>query len=202
MDDPKTQTEHKGRGKTRDENLKDVILTAAANLLLELGYKHFTIEGVAARAKASKVTIYKWWPSKGALALDGYVRIVTPVIAFPQSESPFQDIENQLCEVIRTLTSTQAGQAMLELIGAAQGDPILKQELTDRYIQPRREIAGLAFARLLKWDPVEKREELYAITDQVYGAIYNRILFGLMPTDRGFARQLLSFWAPKPWEPN
>ena len=36
----------------------------------------FTIERVAELAGASKMTIYKWWPSKGALALDGYFTTV------------------------------------------------------------------------------------------------------------------------------
>jgi AcrR family transcriptional regulator len=187
-------SERQGRGKPRDENLRETILKAAVEILLENGFRRFTIEGVAARAQASKVTIYKWWPSKGALALDGFVHSITDAIAFPETDSPRTDVESQLQALIVNLTTTPAGRAIVELIGAAQEDPDLKRELSVRYIQPRREIAARAFARMLRWDPVAQRETLFAVTDQVYGAIYNRLLFGLEPLDDNFARQLVGFW--------
>lgn len=185
-----------GRGKPRDENLRLSIVAASAELLLELGYRRFTIEGVAARAGASKVTIYKWWPSKGSLALDGFFFAVTDSISFPSTSSPRADVEAQLSSVILAFTTTASGRAIVELIGAAQEDPDLKRELAARYIQPRREIAAVAFARFLGWDLETRRDELHAVTDQVYGAIYNRLLFGLAPLDAAFARQLIEFWAP------
>jgi len=187
----------RGRGKPRDENLRNTIVQAAAEVLLEKGYRRFTMEGVAARAQASKVTIYKWWSSKGTLALDGYVHCITDSIAFPQSESPRDDVVRQLTAVIEGLTSTPMGRAITELIGAAQEDPDLKRELSIRYIQPRRDLAAQAFARLLGGDPVDRREELHAVTDQVYGAIYQRLLFALAPLDGNFARQLVDFWVPR-----
>jgi len=175
----------------------NAILKASSELLLEKGFKHFTIEGVAALSKASKVTIYKWWPSKGALALDGYFHTMIDVIAFPETSSARDDVERQLLAVISSFKTTAYGRAMMELIAAAQEDPELKQELNRRYVEPRRKIAGRAFARLLGWDPIENQEALYVVTDQVYGAIYNRLLFGLQPLDESFARQLVGFWAPR-----
>lgn len=188
----------KSRGKVRDEGLRQTILHAAAEMLLEAGYHGFTMEGVSARAGASKVTLYRWWPSKGALAMDAYVHSITDSIAFPTTDSPRQDVENQLAFVIEGLTSSRAGRAIRELIGAAQTDPVLKADLAARYIEPRRELAAVAFARLFGWNAVERRQDLNLVTDQVYGAIYNRLLFGLEPLDRNFARQVLDFWAPGP----
>lgn len=60
------------RGRRRDEAVRAAIIEAAGSLLMDVGFQDLTVEGVAARAGASKGTIYKWWPSKGALALDGY----------------------------------------------------------------------------------------------------------------------------------
>ena len=102
-----------------------------------------------------------------------------------------------MAALIRMWTGTPAGRAIMELIGAAQEDPDLKRELNVRYIQPRREIAGLAFARLLGWNPVEKKEALYVVTDQVYGAIYNRLLFGDFCSTARLCCWLLEFWVAK-----
>jgi AcrR family transcriptional regulator len=61
----------RGRGRRPAAQVRAEVLDAAGALLLEEGMAAFTMERVAARSGASKVTLYKWWPSKGALALDG-----------------------------------------------------------------------------------------------------------------------------------
>ncbi|HEY3605559.1 MAG TPA: TetR/AcrR family transcriptional regulator [Sporichthyaceae bacterium] len=43
------------------------ILAVCATLLTEIGYERLTIDAVAARARASKATIYRRWPGKPAL---------------------------------------------------------------------------------------------------------------------------------------
>ena len=64
---------------------REEILEASAELLFDEGMAGFTIEKVAKLSGASKMQIYKWWPSKGALALDGYFRRVEPQLAFPDT---------------------------------------------------------------------------------------------------------------------
>ena len=54
-------------------------------LLLTEGMRSFTVERVATLAGASKVTIYKWWPSKGALALEGYSSTVADLLSMPDT---------------------------------------------------------------------------------------------------------------------
>src|ERR1700749_4927164 len=52
------------------------ILDVCAELLTEIGYERLTIDAVAARARASKATIYRRWPGKPAL-VGAAVRHVT-----------------------------------------------------------------------------------------------------------------------------
>ena len=75
----------RGRGRRPATEVRGEILEAAAELLFAEGMGGFTIEKVANLSGASKMTIYKWWPSKGALALDGYFKRVEPVLAFPDT---------------------------------------------------------------------------------------------------------------------
>jgi AcrR family transcriptional regulator len=61
---------------TRGETREKAVLSAVIGLLGELGYEGMTMDAVAARAHASKTTIYKRWPGKPQLvraAVDGYV---------------------------------------------------------------------------------------------------------------------------------
>jgi AcrR family transcriptional regulator len=60
----------------RGEAREKAILSAVIELLGELGYEGMTMDAIAARAHASKTTIYKRWPGKPELvraAVDGYV---------------------------------------------------------------------------------------------------------------------------------
>jgi AcrR family transcriptional regulator len=54
----------------RSETSRRAILTAALDLVGEVGYAKLSIEGIAARAGVGKQTIYRWWPSKGAVLFD------------------------------------------------------------------------------------------------------------------------------------
>ena len=54
-------------GAARSEKARLAILQATAELIAINGYEHLTIEGIAARAKVGKPTIYRWWASKSEL---------------------------------------------------------------------------------------------------------------------------------------
>ena len=60
----------RGRGRRPAAEVRSEVLEAAAELLFAEGMAAFTIEKVANRSGASKMTIYKWWPSKAALVMD------------------------------------------------------------------------------------------------------------------------------------
>lgn len=59
----------------RSERSRQAVLTAARELVPELGYARVTIEAIAARAGVGKQTIYRWWPSKGAVILDSILAL-------------------------------------------------------------------------------------------------------------------------------
>ncbi|MFJ7159856.1 TetR/AcrR family transcriptional regulator [Streptomyces sp. NPDC101118] len=59
----------------RSEASRRAILTAAVELAGEVGYAKLGIEAIAARAGVGKQTIYRWWPSKGAVLLDAVLML-------------------------------------------------------------------------------------------------------------------------------
>lgn len=62
-------------GARRNPNAEAAILDAALGLLQSKGGKGLTMDAVAREAKAGKATIYRWWPTRGALLLGVYERI-------------------------------------------------------------------------------------------------------------------------------
>ncbi|MEK8104686.1 TetR/AcrR family transcriptional regulator [Micromonospora sp. M12] len=126
----------RGRGRRPADQVRAEILTAAGTLLLAEGMAGFTIEKVAAHAGASRMTIYKWWPSRGALALDGYFTVVAPTLAFADTADIVADLTNQLVAFVHLVRDTSAGRVISQLIGQAQTDPELAAAYRERYSAP------------------------------------------------------------------
>ena len=164
------------RGRRPTELVRQEVLAAAGELLFEVGMAGFTIEAVAARCGASKMTIYKLWPSKGALALEGYFATVESTLRFPDTGDIQADLTTQLLSFVRLLRDTPAGRVIAELIGQAQLDPDLKTAFLRSYSGPRRALAveRLELGRTLG----QLRDDLdpESVIDQLWGACYHRLL--------------------------
>src|ERR671910_2923677 len=70
-------------GRPRSERAHHAILQAANELLESDGFAAVTMEAIAERAGVSKATIYRWWPNRAAVGMDGFLSIVS-------SQGPFQ----------------------------------------------------------------------------------------------------------------
>ncbi|KUN76361.1 TetR/AcrR family transcriptional regulator [Streptomyces griseoruber] len=181
----------RGRGRRPADEVRADVLGAAGALLLDKGMGAFTIEAVAERAGASKTTIYKWWPSKGALALDGYFHAVESALAFPDTGDLEADLTAQLRSFVRVLTGTPAGRVIAELIGQAQTDPDLAAALSQRYSGPRRELAVRRMRRAREQGELRADVDPEVLVDQLWGACYHRLLLPGPPVTEEFATSLV-----------
>ena len=168
----------------------DIVL-AAGQLLLEEGMTGFTIEGVAARAGASKTTIYKWWPSRGALALDGYAHAVEDSLTFPQTGVTITDLQTQLRSFIRLVTQTAAGRVITELIGAAQTDSALADNLHRLYTGPRQAAAVEVIERGKAKGELRADLDAATVVAQLWGSCYYRMLVTGAPLTQDVADELV-----------
>lgn len=57
----------RGRGRPRREGADEEILAVVRTMLGERGYRDLSVDDVAAQAGVAKTTVYRRWPSKGAL---------------------------------------------------------------------------------------------------------------------------------------
>src|SRR5258708_39963572 len=84
------------QGRKRSEASRKAILDATYELLETVGFHQMSIEGVAARAGVGKATIYRWWRSKGVLAVEAFMEAVAPSIAFRDTDSARAEIRRQM----------------------------------------------------------------------------------------------------------
>lgn len=151
----------------------------------------FTIERVAALAGASKMTVYKWWPSRNALALEAYAQGVSTAFAVPDTGDIEADLRTHLRGFVDVLRDTRAGQVMAELVGAAQTDPELAAGFRRVYLEPRRRVGVAALTAAQERDQIRGDVDLEAVSDQLWGACVYRLMSGLHPLDHDFVDALL-----------
>ena len=181
----------RGRGRRPAAEVRTEILEAAAKLLFDEGMAGFTIEKVANISGASKMTIYKWWPSKGALALDGYFHRVDPELVFPDTGDIQADLRTQLHSFLRVICHSPAGRVIGELIGQAQSDPDLKAAYLERYSGPRRAKAVAAMETAKERGQLRANLDPETVVDQLWGACYHRLLLPDQPLIDEFVDALL-----------
>src|SRR5664280_870863 len=68
------------------------ILEAALDLLSETGYDRLTLDAVAARAKASKATLYRRWSSKADLVVEALLCMADTDVDLPDSGHLREDL--------------------------------------------------------------------------------------------------------------
>lgn len=179
------------RGRRPTDEVRRDVLAAAGRMLLTEGMTGFTIERVAAESGASKVTIYKLWASKGALALDAYFSTVEPLLAFPDTGDLGADLRTQLHAFVELLTATPAGTVLRGLIGEAQRDPALMDAYLTTYAAPRRQLAVDRIELAVARGQVREGVDPATVVDQLWGACYHRLLIPDLGIDVAFADQLL-----------
>ncbi|MEV5651130.1 TetR/AcrR family transcriptional regulator [Nocardia sp. NPDC052254] len=191
MPEQDTPRARRGRGRRPATEVRADAVAAAGELLFESGMGAFTIEAVAEKAGVSKTTLYKWWPSKGALALDGYFHAVESTLAFPDSGDIEADLTVQLHAFVHLLTRTRAGRVMAELIGGAQTDQDLSAALLQHYSDPRRALGVAAVRRAQQRGQIRSDADPEVLIDQLWGACYHRLLLPSLPLTEEFATALV-----------
>ena len=162
-------------GRRRNNASRDAILDATHALLEETGFDKLSLEGVAARAGVGKATIYRWWPSKGTLAMDSFLRAVAPTIAFPTTASARDDITTQIHKVAKAYRG-KTGRIVREMIGLGQFDPETMRLFVEGYLQPRRLAAKSALQRGIDHGEFRGAIDLDIIVDALYAPIFHRLL--------------------------
>jgi len=182
----------RGRGRRPADEVRGDVLRAVGEVLLDEGIAELTFERAARLSGVSKTTLYKWWPSKGALALDGYFHAVQVTLAFPDTGDIRTDLLDQLHAFVRLMTATPGGRILAELIGESQTDKDLAVAYRSLYSSERRRLAGERLERAQELGQLRDDVDVQVVVDQLWGAVYHRLLVPDEPITDSFVDALVS----------
>ncbi|MFL0266859.1 TetR/AcrR family transcriptional regulator [Candidatus Clostridium radicumherbarum] len=179
-------------GRPRSEETRADILNASYELLIENGFAAITVEKIAERAKVSKATIYKWWPNKAAVVMDGFLNATSVELPIPDTGSTIEDMFIQVNNFVKFL-STRKGRVITEIIAEGQHDPQLADIYRKAYFIPRREISKRILESGISRGELRKDLDLEITIDLIWGPIFYRLLITGEVIDEAFVKKLINY---------
>ena len=164
-------------GRPRSERAHQAILRSTLEFLEnpQHGFGDLSIEYIASRAGVGKATVYRWWPTKAALAADAFAASVTERLHFPDTGSVQLDMCQQMRRLVKVFRSRR-GHVALAILGAGQSDRTLLAAFRDRFVMPRRIEAKITLQRAIDRGELPAGLDMDHLLDALYGPIYMRFL--------------------------
>ncbi len=162
-------------GRPRCPETRIAVLRAAHELLSEAGLANFTIEAVALRSGVARTTIYRWWPTKGALAMEGFLEAIEREVRIVPSESGVADMQQQLRLFGRLLHGAN-GRIIRRIVAEGQDDPDTLKAFLDGFVTPRRAAGRTILRRAVEHGEIPADTDFDVMLTSLYGAIYTKLL--------------------------
>jgi AcrR family transcriptional regulator len=185
------RTERRPRGRPRSETARQAIVTAAGELVLE-GGAGVTMEGIAARAGVSKATVYKWWPSRQAVLLEGLLEITRDTMELPADGDLETMLRLHVGRLVTLLRDGPAGPLLAALAGQGQSDAATARALLDQWIRPRRAVTEAVMVAAIARGELRADTDVAVALDQLYAPVYYRLIFGHEALDDDLAPRVVT----------
>ncbi|MFF0580193.1 TetR/AcrR family transcriptional regulator [Streptosporangium saharense] len=178
----------------RSDASRRAILTAAFELVGEVGYAKLSIEGIAARAGVGKQTIYRWWPSKGAVLFDAFLVLgegADGEAALPDTGDLEADLKLVMRATVDELNDPRYDEPMRALSTEVSHDPDLAAVYRERLDGPMREIKKRRLETAQRAGQLAEDLDLDVAIDVLWGPLLNRWLQRTGPLTPEYADKLV-----------
>ena len=170
---------HKHEGCRRSSRAHEAILKAALALTQKKGATVTSIEAIAARAGVGKQTIYRWWPSLGAVIFDAYLEILKKRIGWSETGDLARDLADQLGRVLTLLQDKKFGMPIANLVAEAQRDQILAEAMKEKITLPYRQATLARLRAAQQRGELNGSIDLNLLADALFAPVWMRLLLGV-----------------------
>lgn len=169
------------RGRGRD----DAILTAALELLAEVGYDRMSMDALARQARASKATIYRRWPGKREVVLDALRSRAMHEVDLPDTGG----LRSDLLAALRVNAAAVApGEPALiaGVMRAMHNSPELAVCMRDQVMEAKRDISRALVDRAVARGELAQGCDGQVVHEVTSALIWMRLLVCGEPIDEAF----------------
>ncbi|MEV4894102.1 TetR/AcrR family transcriptional regulator [Nonomuraea sp. NPDC055795] len=164
----------------RSEHSRQAILAATRALISEVGYEKVAIEAIAARAGVGKQTIYRWWPSKGAVIFDSILALSEDAEGQDMALPDTGDLEADLKRVMRATVAEFADPDFEKPIRALTAEVIndagLAAQYRDKLARPVDEAKKARLRSAQRAGQLAAGADLDLVLEVLYAPLFQRWL--------------------------
>jgi AcrR family transcriptional regulator len=179
------------RGRPRSVETERAILESAYRIMASEGLACASIDAVARESGVSKMTIYKWWPSREALLIDAFLRQAATMLPLSEKGDPLARITRHASAYVEALNG-DFGKVQLAVISECIAGTGSAQIFSERYLGIRREIALKIIKSGQKDGSIAVLEAAGDLYDRIYGTLFYQYVFGFRLLTKEYARKLVS----------
>jgi AcrR family transcriptional regulator len=188
----KSQQPSAGRphtGRRRNEAARQAVLSAAMQLLRDPGRQELTIDKIARAAGVGKQTIYRWWPTKGAVVAEAMAQSAAASVGLPDTGSLPGDLAEFFRASFTALQDRGMARLLVEVVSGAQRERAVADVLAD-FTARRRSALQVLFQRAQERGELRPDADPAVLVDLGYGFLWYRLLVGHEPLDATAAEAL------------
>lgn len=162
-------------GPKRSESSRQAILAAARLELAEQGWRNFSPDRLAKRAKASKQTIYRWWPSIAAIAVEAAIETIPDpeIKTNGELDEMLQAFINPIAELARV---GDGAHLLRSALLAAADDPhageVFRHWFNIKYRKPLKAVLAEAAVR----GKIRRDWDIDTAAELLFGPIWHRMV--------------------------
>jgi len=161
-------------GRPRSKRSEEAIIRATTSLLADERYADLTVSKVAARARASKSTIYRRWPTKEHLVIEAFNR--WPALLAHDRGDVMSDLLDLYRQFLRILHRPPSNAIMPTLVAERAHNPALAA-VFDPLMQRRRDPVRAVLRRAMERGELPKSTDVELAVDAIMGVTVLRMYF-------------------------
>ena len=161
-------------GRPRSKRSEEAIIRATTSLLADERYADLTVSKVAARARASKSTIYRRWPTKEHLVIEAFNR--WPALLAHDRGDVMSDLLDLYRQFLRILHRPPSNAIMPTLVAERAHNPALAA-VFDPLMQRRRDPVRVVLRRAMDRGELPTSTDVELAVDAIMGVTVLRMYF-------------------------
>jgi AcrR family transcriptional regulator len=172
------------------QDRREAICEAVFELLGEVGYDRMSMDAVAARARASKATIYRGWPSKPELVMDAIEHRYGGISEPPDTGSIRGDLFAHLTSACAVADGAD-GAVVTGLMTAATHNAELSEVMYRCIYETKQQLYDSMIKRAVERGELPETTKSDLLHEVLHAMVVSRRLWQTGPLDEAFVTRIV-----------
>lgn len=177
-------------GRALDASKDPLIHEAAIELIAELGYDRVSMEAIAAKAGASKATLYRRWPSKAELVVDAMQCRMQAKEVLPDTGDVRQDLLTGLRRMTKDMATHDVALAV-GLMNAMRSDEHLARVIREQMFDVKHSATQAWISRAVERGQLPPTADAELFQEVAPAMVFMRLMMTGQPVDEAFLHRVV-----------